>query len=311
MNHQFQIRIATRASQLAIWQSNLVASLLRARNPKLQVELVKLVTEGDRKTDIPLSKIGGKALFIKELEVAMLENRADIAVHSMKDIPNQLPLDFSILAILERADTRDVLVSNEGYTMKNLPVGARVGTSSLRRTSQLLAIRPDLVIRDLRGNVTTRLAKQRDGTFDAIVLAAAGLKRLGLYDKMAVSLSISEVLPAVGQGAIGIEALAGGEQIAKLLAPLNDSFSSRAVLAERAFSSVLNGSCQAAIGALAEVNGENLALKGVVAAPDGSEVIRLDANGLAESPESVGKDLGSKMLKAGADRLLELSESSQ
>lgn len=311
MNHQFQIRIATRASQLAIWQSNLVASLLKARNPKLQVELVKLVTEGDRKTDIPLSKIGGKALFIKELEVAMLENRADIAVHSMKDIPNQLPLDFSILAILERADTRDVLVSNEGYTMKNLPVGARVGTSSLRRTSQLLAIRPDLVIRDLRGNVTTRLAKQRDGTFDAIVLAAAGLKRLGLYDKMAVSLSISEVLPAVGQGAIGIEALAGGEQIAKLLAPLNDSFSSRAVLAERAFSSVLNGSCQAAIGALAEVNGENLALKGVVAAPDGSEVIRLDASGLAESPESVGKDLGSKMLKAGADRLLELSESSQ
>ena len=307
MNHQFQIRIATRASQLAIWQSNLVASLLKARNPKLQVELVKLVTEGDRKTDIPLSKVGGKALFIKELEVAMLENRADIAVHSMKDIPNQLPLDFSILAILERADTRDVLVSNEGYTMKNLPVGARVGTSSLRRTSQLLAIRPDLVIRDLRGNVTTRLAKQRDGTFDAIVLAAAGLKRLGLYDKMAVSLSISEVLPAVGQGAIGIEALAGGEQIAKLLAPLNDSFSSRAVLAERAFSSVLNGSCQAAIGALAEVNGENLALKGVVAAPDGSEVIRLDANGLAESPESVGKDLGSKMLKAGADRLLELS----
>ncbi len=307
MNHQFQIRIATRASQLAIWQSNLVASLLKARNPKLQVELVKLVTEGDRKTDIPLSKVGGKALFIKELEVAMLENRADIAVHSMKDIPNQLPLDFSILAILERADTRDVLVSNEGYTMKNLPVGAKVGTSSLRRTSQLLAIRPDLVIRDLRGNVTTRLAKQRDGTFDAIVLAAAGLKRLGLYDKMAVSLSISEVLPAVGQGAIGIEALTGGEQVAKLLAPLNDNFSSRAVLAERAFSSVLSGSCQAAIGALAEVNGKNLALKGVVAAPDGSEVIRLDANGLAESPESVGKDLGSKMLKAGADRLLELS----
>ena len=307
MNHQFRIRIATRTSLLAIWQSNLVASLLKARDPNLEVELVKLVTEGDRRIDTPLSKIGGKALFIKELEVSILENRADIAVHSMKDVPNQLPTGFSIVAVLEREDVHDVLVSREGYSLQNLPVGATVGTSSLRRKSQLLSYRPDLVIRDLRGNVPTRLAKQKDGDYDAIVLAAAGLKRLGLYDDMAQSLSISEMLPAVGQGAIGIEARTDEKELAHTMDFLNDSSSFREVSAERAFSAFLNGSCQAAIGALAEVRGENLALKGVVADPDGSKIIRLDVTGPIHNPESVGNDLGKKMRKAGADQLLQLS----
>jgi hydroxymethylbilane synthase len=284
-----------------------VASLLKERQPKLQVELVKVVTEGDRKVDTPLSKIGGKSLFIKELEVAMLEGRADIAVHSMKDIPNQLPDQFSIMAILEREDYRDALLSQEGYKVEELPIGAVVGTSSLRRKSQLLSIRPDLLIRDLRGNVPTRVMKQKNGDFDAIVLASAGLKRLGLYDAATHGLSVSEVMPAVGQGAIGIEALTPDQNLRNLIGPLNDDLSAQEVFAERAFSRYLNGSCQSAIGALAETQGKNLMLKGIVASPDGRIIIRKNTCGSPRYPEEVGNELGRLMREAGADELLKLS----
>ena len=307
MNDQFLIRIATRTSQLAIWQSNLVASLLRERQPEVQVELVKVVTEGDRRIDTPLSKIGGKSLFIKELEVAMLDGRADIAVHSMKDIPNQLPDQFSIMAILEREDFRDVLLSQEGYTLANLPVGAVVGTSSLRRKSQLLSLRPDLLIRDLRGNVPTRVAKQKNGDFDAIVLASAGLRRLGLYDSAAYGLSVGEVMPAVGQGAIGIEALTKDQNLRNLVRGLNNDFSAQEVFAERAFSRYLNGSCQSAIGALARTQGAGLMLEGIVASPDGRQIIRKNTCGPLRDPEEVGNKLGRLMREAGADELLKLS----
>ena len=307
MNDQFLIRIATRTSQLAIWQSNLVASLLRERQPEVQVELVKVVTEGDRRIDTPLSKIGGKSLFIKELEVAMLDGRADIAVHSMKDIPNQLPDQFSIMAILEREDFRDVLLSQEGYTLANLPVGAVVGTSSLRRKSQLLSLRPDLLIRDLRGNVPTRVAKQKNGDFDAIVLASAGLRRLGLYDSAAYGLSVGEVMPAVGQGAIGIEALTKDQNLRNLVRGLNNDLSAQEVFAERAFSRYLNGSCQSAIGALARTQGAGLMLEGIVASPDGRQIIRKNTCGPLRDPEEVGNKLGRLMREAGADELLKLS----
>ena len=307
MNDQFLIRIATRTSQLAIWQSNLVASLLRERQPEVQVELVKVVTEGDRKIDTPLSKIGGKSLFIKELEVAMLDGRADIAVHSMKDIPNQLPDQFSIMAILKREDFRDVLLSQEGYTLANLPVGAVVGTSSLRRKSQLLSLRPDLLIRDLRGNVPTRVAKQKNGDFDAIVLASAGLRRLGLHDSTAYGLSVGEVMPAVGQGAIGIEALTKDQNLRNLVRGLNNDLSAQEVFAERAFSRYLNGSCQSAIGALAQTQGADLRLQGIVASPDGRQIIRKNTCGSLLDPEEVGNKLGRLMREAGADELLKLS----
>jgi len=306
LNDQFQIRIATRTSQLAIWQSNLVASLLREREPNLQVELVKVVTEGDLKIDTPLSKIGGKSLFIKELEVAILDGRADIAVHSMKDIPNQLPDQFSIMAILEREDYRDVLLSQKGYDLESLPVGAVVGTSSLRRKSQLLALRPDLLIQDLRGNVPTRIEKQKNGDFDAIVLASAGLRRLGLYDSAAHGLSVGEVMPAVGQGAIGIEALTQDQKLRNLVSSLNNDLSAQEVFAERAFSRYLNGTCQSAIGALAQTQGDNLMLKGIVASPDGRKIIRKNTFGSLREPEEVGNELGRLMREAGADELLKL-----
>jgi hydroxymethylbilane synthase len=284
-----------------------VASLLRERQPKLQVELVKVVTEGDRKIDTPLSKVGGKSLFIKELEVAILEGRADIAVHSMKDIPNQLPEQFSIMAILEREDYRDVLFSQEGYNLENLPVGAVVGTSSLRRKSQLLSLRPDLLIQDLRGNVPTRVARQKTGDYDAIVLASAGLRRLGLYDSAAHGLSVGEVMPAVGQGAIGIEALTQDQNSRSLVSSLNNDLSAQEVFAERAFSRYLNGSCQSAIGALAETQGENLMLRGIVASPDGRKIIRKNTCGSLRDPGEVGNELGRLMREAGADELLKLS----
>jgi hydroxymethylbilane synthase len=307
LNDQFQIRIATRTSELAIWQSNLVASLLRDHQPKLQVELVKVVTEGDRKLDTPLSKIGGKSLFIKELEVAILEGRADIAVHSMKDVPNQVPDQFSIIAILEREDCRDVLLSQEGYNLENLPAGAVVGTSSLRRKSQLLSLRPDLSIRDLRGNVPTRVEKQRNGDFDAIVLASAGLKRLGLHNSKAHDLSVGEVMPAVGQGAIGIEALKEDQNLRNLVSSLNNDLAAHEVFAERTFSRYLNGSCQSAIGALAKSQGENLMLEGIVGSPDGRVIIRKKTCGPRRDPEEVGNELGRLMREAGADELLKLS----
>jgi hydroxymethylbilane synthase len=298
------IRIATRASQLALWQSHFVASKLIALNPDLRIEFIKIITEGDRVLDMSLSKIGGKGLFIKELEVAMLEGKADLAVHSMKDLPNSLSSDFCIGAILKREDSRDVLVTNEGNTLSTLPVGATVGTSSLRRRSQILALRGDLNICDLRGNVTTRLEKQKDGQYDAIVLAAAGLKRLELISSSCSYFDLDELVPAVGQGAIGIEIRAEGDDIQSLVAPLICDESADCIRAERSMNKLLNGSCQVPIGGHAVIEKDMLVLTGVVASIDGQVLIKQRLEGPKSAAEELGAKLAYRLIEAGADEIL-------
>ncbi|MGE0485138.1 MAG: hydroxymethylbilane synthase [Gammaproteobacteria bacterium] len=298
------LRIATRASALALWQSEHVAARLRAAHPGLDVALVPITTEGDRILDRPLAAIGGKGLFIKELEVAMAEGRADLAVHSMKDVPAELPVGFALVAILEREDPRDMLVSAVAGGLDGLPRGARVGTSSLRRQSQLLARRPDLVIDSLRGNVPTRLKRLRDGEFVAIVLAAAGLRRLELVDEACTPLAVSDMLPAVGQGAIGIECRAGDAAVAELCAVLDDAASACRVRAERAMNARLGGSCHVPVAGHAVLHGAELTLDGLVAGVDGRDLIRQTATGPAAEAERIGRELADALLAAGADRIL-------
>lgn len=298
------LRVATRASELALWQSRHVAALLEAGNPGLTVELIPITTAGDRILDRPLAKIGGKGLFIKELEYALADGRADIAVHSMKDVPAELPAELHIAAILPREDPHDVLVSARGHTLSELGTGSRVGTSSLRRRSQLARLRPDLVISDLRGNVPTRLRRLTDGHFDAIVLACAGLVRLGLFSPACYRIAITDMLPAVGQGAIGIECRRGDSVIEALIAPLNDEATSVCVRAERAMNACLGGSCQVPIAGHAELTGDRLTMSGLVAAVDGSELVRQTASGPAAEAERIGAKLGQAMLDAGAERIL-------
>lgn len=298
------LRVATRASALALWQSRHVASRLEALEPGLSVELVPIKTEGDRILDRPLAAIGGKGLFIKELEVAMAEGRADLAVHSMKDVPAELPGGFALAAILEREDPRDVLVSSAGASVDALPRGARVGTSSLRRRSQLLARRPDLEVRDLRGNVPTRLQRLRDGDYDAIVLAAAGLRRLELFDGDCHCLTVEEMLPAVGQGAIGIECRADDTRLRELLARLDHAETVARVTAERAMNHCLGGSCQVPIAGHARIAGDTLTLAGLVAGVDGVELVRQTASGRVGDAADVGREVGEAMLAAGAARIL-------
>ena len=298
------VRIATRASELALWQSRHVAAALEAAWPGLKTELVPMTTTGDRILDRPLALIGGKGLFIKELEVAMLEGRADIAVHSMKDVPWELPEELHLAAILRREDPRDVLLSASGQSLDLLPHGARVGTSSLRRRSQLLALRPDLNLLDLRGNVPTRLGRLQQGDYDAIVLAAAGLKRLGLYGATAHALSAEHMLPAVGQGAIGIECRRGDTDIETLLAPLHDEQTACCVRAERAMNARLGGSCTVPVAGHAELLDGQLQLRGLVAAVDGKDIVRHTASGSSSDAERIGDQLGQALLGAGADRIL-------
>ena len=298
------VRIATRASELALWQSRHVAAALEAAWPGLGTELVPLTTSGDRILDRPLALIGGKGLFIKELEVAMLEGRADIAVHSMKDVPWELPDELHIAAILSREDPRDVLLSTNAWSVDALPHAGRVGTSSLRRRSQLLALRPDLELLDLRGNVPTRLGRLAQGDYDAIVLAAAGLKRLGLYGEGACALSVEHMLPAVGQGAIGIECRRDALDIESLIAPLHDQVSACCVRAERAMNARLGGSCTVPVAGHAEIVGGQLQLRGLVAAVDGDDIVRQTASGPSMDAERIGDELGRALLAAGADRIL-------
>jgi hydroxymethylbilane synthase len=298
------VRIATRASELALWQSRHVAAALTAAWPGITTELVPLTTTGDRILDRPLAAIGGKGLFIKELEVAMLQGQADIAVHSMKDVPFELPDELHIAAILAREDARDVLVSEQGVTLAQLPQGAKVGTSSLRRRSQLLALRPDLCLIDLRGNVPTRLARLARGDYVAIVLAAAGLKRLGLYGDGAFAIDTAQMLPAVGQGAIGIECRRGDSDIETLIAPLHDDLTALCVRAERAMNARLGGSCTVPVAGHAEIDSGQLNLRGLVAAVDGDDIVRQTASGPASSAERIGDELGLALLAAGADRIL-------
>jgi hydroxymethylbilane synthase len=298
------LKIATRKSPLALWQANFVRDRLMAEHKGLQVELVTMLTQGDKILDTPLAKIGGKGLFIKELEQGMLEGEADIAVHSMKDVPMDLPEGFSLPVICEREVPLDAFVSHHYDSIDDLPEGACVGTSSLRRSSQILALRSDLQILSLRGNVQTRLSKLDHGDFDAIILASAGLIRLQLEDRIRGRIQPELILPAVGQGAVGIECREGDEDTVQLLACLNDEPTSIRVRAERAFNHRLEGGCQVPIAGYAELEGNKLWLRGLVASPDGQQVVRGDIHGPVEEAESLGRALAEDLLGRGADRIL-------
>jgi hydroxymethylbilane synthase len=298
------LRIATRQSKLALWQAEHVASLLRAAHAGLQIELVKLTTQGDRILDRPLADIGGKGLFIKELEVALAENRADLAVHSMKDVPAELPPGMMLASMLPRADARDAFVSRKYANLDVLPTGAKIGTSSLRRQCQLRALRKDIEIVPLRGNVDTRLRKLDEGEFDAIILASAGLIRLGLGDRITQFLPIEHSLPAVGQGIVGIECREGDQRTLDFVRALNDNTAQICITAERAFSERLEGSCQSPIAGYAELNGESIRLQGLVASTDGRQVFRDTVIGKPQDATSLGRALADRMLYAGADVLL-------
>ena len=298
------IRIATRQSPLALWQAETVAERLRQTHPGINVELLRITTKGDRILDTPLSKIGGKGLFIKELEVAMLEGKADIAVHSMKDVTAEMPEGFVLPAVLERGDPCDALVSNRHASLDELPEGARIGSSSLRRQCQLRAYRPDFIVDTLRGNVGTRLSKLDAGEFDAIILAAAGLRRLGMEDRIAAVLPPEQSLPAVGQGTVGIECRADDAELIALLEALDDAPTSIRTRAERALNARLQGSCDVPLAGYAELVGEELQLRALVGLPDGSRVIRGERHGPAEQAERIGTELAEELLDRGAGEIL-------
>ena len=302
---QNTLRIATRRSRLALWQAEHVAALLGAAHPGLAVELVPMVTEGDRILDRTLAAVGGKGLFIKELEVAMFEGRAELAVHSMKDVPADLPAGMMLAAVLERADPHDAFVSNRFARLDELPQGARVGTSSLRRQCQLLNARPDLEILQLRGNVETRLRKLDEGGYDAIILAAAGLKRLGLEPRIASLVPTANSLPAVGQGIIGIECRKDDAATRRRVAVLEHGPTRTCLDAERAFAARLQGSCQSPVAGFAELKGERLELRGLVGAPDGSQVFADSIAGAPGDAAALGDTLAGRLLAAGAGPLLE------
>ena len=303
------LRIATRKSQLALWQAEHVRAQLMQLHDSLQVDLVQLSTQGDKILDVPLAKIGGKGLFVKELEAAMLDGRADIAVHSIKDVPMEFPPGLQMPVIMERAAPTDAFVSNHYAMLSELPLGARLGTSSLRRRSQLQGVRPDLDIVNLRGNVNTRLQKLDDGEFDAIILATAGLQRLNLSQRVCEELMPELCLPAVGQGAIGIESRADDSDIQALIAPLHHQPTADCVIAERAFNRRLQGGCQVPIAGYAvrsENNGQfELRLRGLVSSEDGSQVVRDEISGPVAEAERLGIALADSLLEAGAGSLLE------
>ncbi|PMH45457.1 hydroxymethylbilane synthase [Vibrio sp. 10N.286.49.B3] len=304
MAHSSPIRIATRKSPLALWQAYYVRDALQAAHPGLEVELVTMVTKGDIILDTPLAKVGGKGLFVKELEVAMLEGRADLAVHSMKDVPVDFPEGLGLVTICQREDPRDAFVSNTYKTIAELPQGAVVGTCSLRRQCQLKEQRPDLIIKDLRGNVGTRLGKLDAGNYDAIVLAAAGLKRLELEDRIASFIEPEESLPAVGQGAVGIECRLDDERLIKLLEPLNHTDTADRVTCERAMNLTLEGGCQVPIGSYSLLESDNIWLRALVGEPDGSQIIRGEIRGHRQDAEQLGVQLGQQLLNDGAREIL-------
>jgi hydroxymethylbilane synthase len=301
-----KIRIATRQSRLALWQTEYVADTLRRAHPDVEIEIVPMSTRGDEILDRSLTKVGGKGLFIKELEVAMMEDRADIAVHSMKDVPWDMPEGMRIGAVLQRADPGDAIVAKDGKdSLSALPRNAVVGTSSLRRQAQILAVRPDLEVKPVRGNVETRLRKLDEGEFDAVILAAAGLKRLGLGGRITGRLQMEECLPAVGQGVIGIECRSGDEDILEALYSIEHGATRRCVNAERGFAEELQASCESPIAAYGEVRDSEIFLRGVVATPDGGRVLRGSTRGSPTDGISLGKELATELKMKGADELLE------
>ncbi|VAX08309.1 Porphobilinogen deaminase [hydrothermal vent metagenome] len=298
------LRIATRKSQLALWQAEYVRDMLQLHHPDLNVELVKMSTQGDKILDTPLAKVGGKGLFVKELERSLLDEKTDIAVHSMKDVPVELPEDLHLAVICPREDPRDAFVSNKYTDFESLPQGARLGTSSLRRQCQLASLRPDLNIVDLRGNVNTRLQKLDDGEYDAIILAAAGLKRLKFEDRITEFLETNISLPAIGQGAVGIECRRTDDWVNELLAPLNDLDTATRLAAERAMNLRLQGGCQVPIAGYAELEHGILLMRGLVGRVDGTEIIRGEIAGPPTDAAHLGQVLAEDLLARGADEIL-------
>ena len=298
------LRLGTRKSKLAMTQSTWVKEEVERLNPGVQVELVRVTTKGDKILDVPLAKVGGKGLFVKEIEEALLDHRVDFAVHSLKDCPTELPEGLEVSIFPMREDPRDALISRSGKGLGDLPKGARVGTSSLRRMAQLRAIRPDLHIESLRGNLDTRLRKLDDGEFDAIVLATAGLNRMRLAHRITERLDTDVLLPAIGQGALGLEFRSEDNDTRRCLEALHHQDTALCVRAERAFLTRLEGGCQVPIGAYAELDGDSLRLKGLVGDENGERIIRMDATGPKEAPEELGDNLGVKVLEAGGREIL-------
>jgi hydroxymethylbilane synthase len=296
--------IASRESRLAMWQAEHVRARLAALYPQCSIEILGITTRGDQILDRTLSKVGGKGLFVKELEMAMAEGRADLAVHSLKDVPMELPAGFELAAILEREDARDAFVSNDFAALDDLPAGAVVGTSSLRRQALIAARYPQLVIKPLRGNLDTRLGKLDRGEYAAIILAAAGLKRLGLPQRIRSLLEPEQSLPAPGQGAMAIEILTERDDVFAMLEPLNHVPTARAVIAERTLSRSFAGSCQVPLAAFATINGETMRMRAMVATPDGLRVAQADASGAADAPEALGQVIADALRAQGADAIL-------
>ncbi|QNX33533.1 hydroxymethylbilane synthase [Acinetobacter seifertii] len=298
------LKIATRQSPLALWQAEHIRARLQELHPDLTVELVKFVTQGDKILDTPLAKIGGKGLFVKELEAALLDGRADLAVHSMKDVPMALPEGLTLAVICEREDPLDAFVSNQFEKFADLPQGARVGTSSLRRKSQILKQRPDLQIIDLRGNVGTRLGKLDEGQYDAIILASAGLKRLGLENRIRHTIEPNVSLPAVGQGALGLECRADDQGVLALIQPLLHIETDVCVRAERAFNAYLEGGCQVPIAGYATLQDGKIHIEGRVGSPDGQTLLRAEMTDEAHNAQQLGENLARNLLEQGAGDLL-------
>lgn len=296
--------IASRESALAMWQAEHIRDRLRALYPQTEVSILGMTTQGDQILDVSLSKIGGKGLFVKELEAALEDGRADLAVHSLKDVPMRMPEGFVLATIGDREDPLDAFVSNLHETLASLPAGSVVGTSSLRRESQLRARFPHLKVEPLRGNVQTRLRKLDEGQYAAIILAVAGLKRLGLHARIRDIISSEESLPAVGQGALGIECRADRTDVIAMLQPLHDENTAACVRAERAMSLRLNGSCQVPLGGFAEIQNGRLRMRGFVASPDGQRLLRAEAMGEIGSPETLGGDIAESLLSQGAGEIL-------
>jgi hydroxymethylbilane synthase len=299
-----ELRIATRSSPLALWQAEEVARQLKPIYPDLKVSLVKLKTRGDKLLDAPLAKVGGKGLFVKELEAGILEGKADIAVHSMKDVPVEFPDGLELALIMERGDPRDAFVSNQYVSLAAMPAGSLVGTSSLRRQTQIRERYPHLRIDWLRGNVNTRLRKLDDGEYDAIILACAGLIRLGFEQRITMPLEPEECLPAIGQGAVGIEVRIDDAAVKELLAPLGHAETASRIAAERALNETLNGGCQVPIAGYAVLNDAGIYLRGLVGEPDGSRILRAEASGKVEDAVSIGRALAEDLLSQGADQIL-------
>jgi len=299
-----ELRIATRSSQLALWQARHVAARLEALHPQLRVTLLEMKTTGDRFLEAPLSKVGGKGLFVKELEAGLLDGRADLAVHSLKDVPAELPAGLELALVMEREDPRDAFVSNTYASLAAMPAGARLGTSSLRRQMQMRARYPGLDIDWLRGNVNTRLAKLDAGEFDAIILAAAGLRRLGFEDRIRTAIEPEECLPAIGQGVLGIEIRSDDAELRELIAPLAHAETGLRITAERSFNQALAGSCQVPIAGYALLEGDQIYLRGLVGEPDGSEILRAERRGSSVRARELGQELAGELLRLGADRIL-------